>query len=85
MTVLYEPDEQPHWCLDVLAHLGSDQRPPWEGLPAGAIARCTCNRYFVVDERTGLWKRLPRWSRRVREAIAHHDERQQHGGPPWRS
>lgn len=74
--LLFEP-ERAHWCLDELSKVYD---PPWEWPNVGSIARCSCGRYFVVDERTGLWKRLPRWSRRVREAIAHFEERQGKGG-----
>lgn len=80
MTLLYEPDHLDHWCFDVLALVTSDRDPhPWNGLSAGSIARCTCGRFYVIDERSGHWRPLPRWSRRVREAMAHHEERRRRG------
>lgn len=74
MTLIFEPDHLDHWCVDELATVIS-ARPPWVGPVAGSVAQCTCGRYYVVDERTGRWRRISKRSRVVREALAHQEER----------
>jgi hypothetical protein len=74
MSLIYEP-EPAHWCLDELATVAGENRSPWDGLAGGSIAQCTCGRYYVIDERTGLWRRISKRSRVVREALAHQEER----------
>lgn len=73
MTLIYEPDRW-HVCVNELTNaLGATTPAP------GSVARCTCGRYLVLDERSGRWRPIRRRSRVVREALAHHAERQQGG------
>lgn len=73
MTLLYEP-ELPHACREVLQERIQPTPAP------GAVARCTCGDYLVLDDVTGIWKKVGRHSSVVRQAIAHHEERRRRGG-----
>ena len=73
MTLLYEPDV-PHNCRDVLEQAIHPTPVP------NSVARCSCGTYLVLDDVTGLWRKVGRHSSVVRQAIAHHDERRRRGG-----
>lgn len=75
MTLLYEP-ELPHNCRAVLEVALRPVPVP------GSVARCTCGTYLLLDDVTGIWKKVGRHSSAVREAIAHHEERRRRGGTP---
>lgn len=46
------------------------------GMPApGSIARCTCGRYFLVDDHGDRWVRVRWWNTRALAAIADYEER----------
>lgn len=72
MTLLYEPDPV-HDCRRELAEK-LQPRPP-----AGSVARCSCGTYLVVDDVTGVWRKVGRHSSIVRQAIAHYEERKRRG------
>lgn len=69
MTVIFEPERWHSCVLELTNALGSKTPAP------GSIARCTCGRYLVLDDRSGRWRPIRRRSRLVREALAHYDER----------
>lgn len=73
MTLLYEPELR-HDCRTELEQLLQPVPAP------GSVARCTCGAYLVLDDRTGLWRKVGRNSSVVRQAIAHHEERRRAGG-----
>jgi len=73
-AVLVHVETWPHRCQHALIDLGPVPAP-------GSVARCSCSRYYVVDDRGERWTRVRWWNTKALAVIADYEETHRtHGG-----